>query len=211
MTFHSNTIFLACLALPALSAPLQAQVHYHGNDSPWGQRADSGPDAEVPGWFYNLGITGLRAQLVADEPKALLIKYVFPESPASGHVEIGDLIVGAGGQMFKEEHRNGYGENVFGADGPISELAHVLEECQGVDGKGKLSLTLRRGNETGKSCSTSVRSMEAMLATCPGTLREVGHGSRRIAPVPRRTSDEGWLVRRSRAQHVRAAGSAGER
>ena len=40
----------------------------------------SGPDAEVPGWYYNLGITGLRAQFVADEPKALLIKHVFPEN-----------------------------------------------------------------------------------------------------------------------------------
>jgi hypothetical protein len=48
--------------------------------------------------------------------KALLIKYVFPKSPADGHVKIGDLIVGANGQLFKEAHRNGYGEKVFGAD-----------------------------------------------------------------------------------------------
>ncbi len=169
MTFHSNTIFLACLALPGLSAPLQAQVHYHGNDSPWGQPADSGPDAEVPGWFYNLGITGLRAQLVADEPKALLIKYVFPDSPASGHVEIDDLIVGAGGQMFKEEHRNGYGESVFGADGPISELAHLLEECQGVEGKGKLLLTLRRGSETREVVLDIGQKYGKYAATWPGT------------------------------------------
>jgi len=101
----------------------------------------------VPGWFYNLGITGLRAQLVADEPKALLIKYVFPGSPADSQVKIGDLVVGAGGRMFQENHRNGYGEEVFGADGPISELAEVLEECQSADRKGKLPLTLRRGKE----------------------------------------------------------------
>ena len=48
-----------------LSSTLQAQVHYEKNH-PWDQRAGSGPDAKVPGWFYNLGITGLRAQLVAD-------------------------------------------------------------------------------------------------------------------------------------------------
>ena len=84
---------------------------------------------------------------MADEPKALLIKYVFPGSPADGQVKIGDLIVGAGGGMFKENHRNGYGEEVFGADGPISELAQVLEECQSADRKGKLPLTLRRGKE----------------------------------------------------------------
>lgn len=138
----------ACIAIACFANSLQAQVHYHSDTSPWQQRARSGPDAKVPGWFYNLGITGLRAQLVADKPKALLIKYVFPDSPASSHVAAGDLIVGAGGQLFKEPHRNGYGEKVFGADGPISELAKAIEESQSADGKGKLSLTLRRDSET---------------------------------------------------------------
>ncbi len=129
-----------------LSSTLPAQVHYEKNH-PWDQRAGSGPDAKVPGWFYNLGITGLRAQLSADEPKALLIKYVFPKSPADGQVKTGDLVIGAGGRMFKEPHRNGYGENVFGADGPISEFAQALEECQSADPKGMLPLTIRRGEQ----------------------------------------------------------------
>ena len=141
------TRWLAGLLLLCFVTPLQAQVHYHDNDSPWGQRAGSGPDAEVPGWFYNLGITGLRAQLIEDQPKALLVKYVFPKSPADGHVQAGDLIIGAGGQLFQEPHRNGYGERVFGADGPISEMAQVLEECQSADGQGKLPLTIRRGDK----------------------------------------------------------------
>ena len=55
---------MVCMACVCHASALQAQVHYHDINSPWGQRADSGPDAEVPGWFYNLGITGLRAQLV---------------------------------------------------------------------------------------------------------------------------------------------------
>ena len=148
MTHRSVMFRLVCLAFVGQTSGLQAQVHYHDNDSPWGQRADSGPDAEVPGWFYNLGITGLRAQLVEEEPKAFLIKYVFPESPASDHVKTGDFIIGAGGQLFQEPHRNGYGEDVFGADGPVMEMAKVLEECQSSDGKGKLSLTLQRGSET---------------------------------------------------------------
>ncbi|PHX76977.1 MAG: hypothetical protein CK544_05945, partial [Planctomycetaceae bacterium] len=67
---------ITALAL-SLVAPAQAQVHYHDDGQPWKQRADSGPDAEVPGWFYNLGITGMRAELVADAPKSLLIRYVF--------------------------------------------------------------------------------------------------------------------------------------
>ncbi len=169
MTTRSLMLRLACLALPCLAAPLQAQVDYFDNDSPWGQRAESGPDAEVPGWFYNLGITGLRAQLVADQPKALLIKYVFPKSAANGHVQIGDLIVGAGGQLFQEEHRDGYGEKVFGADGPISELAQVLENCQGSDGKGKLSLTLQRGGEMKEVVLDVGQKYGSYAATYPGT------------------------------------------
>ncbi len=139
---------LVCLGS---AAPLHAQVHYVTGDGfghPWSQRAGSGPDAVVPGWFYNLGITGLRAQLIADEPKALLIKFVFPQSPADGRVQVGDLVVGAGGRMFESEHKNGYGESVFGADGPIAELAAALEACQAAGGQGKLALMLRRGEET---------------------------------------------------------------
>jgi len=134
----------AALLVLALAPPLAAQVHY-SESSPWNQRASSGPDAEVPGWFYNLGITGMRARLLAEEPKALRIEYVFPGSPAAGKVEAGDLLVGAGGQTFQTAHRNGYGEEVFGADGPIAELARALEEAQGA--QGVLALTLRRGED----------------------------------------------------------------
>lgn len=168
MTTRSLTFLLVSLTYLCLAAPLQAQVDYDGNDSPWGQRAESGPDSDVPGWFYNLGTTGLRAQLVADQPKALLIKYVFPKSPANGVVKIGDLVVGAGGQLFKEKHRDGYGENVFGADGPISELAQELEDCQGGDGEGKLSLTLRRGGEIKEVVLDIGQKYGTYSATFPG-------------------------------------------
>lgn len=125
---------------------LKAQVHYHDDGNPWGQRTDSGPDADVPGWFYNLGITGLRAQLVEEHPKALQIKYVFDHSPADGIVIPGDLIIGVDGQPFREAHRNGYGESVFGGHGPVLELANALEACQSKDRQGKLPLTIRRNN-----------------------------------------------------------------
>ena len=39
-----------------MAGPLSAQVHYEG-ERPWSQKAGDGPDAEVPGWYYNLGIT----------------------------------------------------------------------------------------------------------------------------------------------------------
>jgi hypothetical protein len=146
MTTSTRILPLISLLFLCHASTSFSQVDYR-DQSPWDQRAESGPDANVPGWFYNLGITGLRAQLVPDEPKALLIKYVFPTSPAEGHVQIGDLIVGAGGKRFQENHRNGYGMKVFGADGPIAELALVLEQCQSTDRQGKLPLTIRRGRQ----------------------------------------------------------------
>jgi hypothetical protein len=148
MTIHTLLAPFAFAALLAgISAPLTAQVAYDGG-TPWNQRAESGPDAKVPGWYYNLGITGLRAELVAAEPKALLVKYVFPKTPAGKVIKVDDLIVGANGKLFQHPHRNGYGMEIFGADGPVAELAEALEACQGKSGTGKLSLTVRRGQET---------------------------------------------------------------
>jgi hypothetical protein len=167
MIAHFRFIRTASLALLGLSASLQAQVHYHPNGSPWTQRATSGPDAEVPGWFYNLGITGLRAQLVADEPKALLVKYVFPKSPTNDMVEAEDRIIGVGGQLFKNEHQNGYGMKVFGSVGPISEFADALEACQSPTGKGKLALTLRRGSATKEVVLDVGRKYGSYAATYP--------------------------------------------
>lgn len=137
--------FALTALLTAVSGSLPAQVHYDGR-TPWSQRADSGPDAEVPGWYYNLGLTGIRAELVANEPKALLVKYVLPKTPARKGVEIDDLIIGVDGKKFRKPHLNGYGIEVFGAQGPIEELAEALEACQGESGK--LTLMVKRGEET---------------------------------------------------------------
>jgi hypothetical protein len=137
-------VFIASVTLGCGSLP--GQVAYSG-DFPWSQRADSGPDAKVPGWYYNLGITGIRSELVAHKPKALLVKYVFPGTPARNLVRSGDWIIGVDGQQFLNPHRNGYGMEVFGADGPIAEFAAALEACQGKSGSGKLPLILSRGGK----------------------------------------------------------------
>jgi Family of unknown function (DUF6288) len=134
-----------CITLAVALAPLSsAQVHYHPDGNPWKQRANGGPDAEVDGWYYNLGITGLRVQLVEDAPKQLLVKYVFEDTPAARKVRPGDLIVGAGGERFVQEHQNGYGMDKFGPQGPLLEFAEALEASQGKAGKGNLALTLLR-------------------------------------------------------------------
>ena len=143
---------LAARLVPALAAlslalPAFAQVHYFPDGRPWNQRASAGPDAEVDGWYYNLGVTGLRVQLVADAPRHLLVKHVFEGTPAHRKVQVGDVITGAGGAPFETEHRNGYGMDVFGPDGPILETARALEACVGEEGEGRLALSLLRDGE----------------------------------------------------------------
>ena len=89
---------LVCVPLLAsiFAGSAAAQVHYHADGNPWKQRAGAGPDAEVDGWYYNLGVTGLRVQLVEESSRQLLVKHVFADTPASKKVRIGDVIVGAG-------------------------------------------------------------------------------------------------------------------
>ncbi|MEM7384573.1 MAG: DUF6288 domain-containing protein, partial [Verrucomicrobiota bacterium] len=129
-------IALVCLMF---LIPVRAQVVYNG-ESPWSERTDVAPDDVVPGWFYNLGITGLRVKLDPDQPRILVVKYVFPDTPAAGHVQVDDLISGVEGLPFAEDHQNGYGPEVFGAQGPIGEFGIALDRVQGEDGELELSL-----------------------------------------------------------------------
>lgn len=145
-SFSSRLLLLGWLAGGSLVVGAAAQVHYHEDGRPWSQRARHGPDAVVPGWFYNLGITGLRVELVADAPTHLVVRYVFVGTPADGRVRVGDHLVGAGGARFETPHRNGYGIEVFGAHGPVAAFADALEASQ-ARGQGKLALDLRRGEQ----------------------------------------------------------------
>ncbi len=139
---------LAVLTL-ASSALSSAQVHHFPDGRPWDQRADSGPDAQVDGWFYQLGITGIRVKLDDDHPTHLIVGHVFEGAPAEGRVEIGDHIVGAGGKPFETPHQNGYGMEFFGAVGPVSEFAAALEAATDGTSKASLRLTiLRDGKES---------------------------------------------------------------
>ena len=76
-------------ALPAIG-----QVHYHKDGRPWSVTTKRGPDAIAGGWYYNLGITGMRAILVEKEPTQLLVKYVFHGTPAHAKIKPGDLLIG---------------------------------------------------------------------------------------------------------------------
>ena len=131
-----------------LTLSIRSQVHYLGNGSPWNRKSESGPDAEVGGWYYNLGTTGIRVQLIAEAPKHLLVKYVFNNSPAWRKIHPNDILVGVDYQLFTIAHKNGYGMGKFGPDGPILEFATALESCQAESGKGLLPITLVRQEQT---------------------------------------------------------------
>ncbi len=138
---------LAPVAAAAAGSPA-AQVHYYENGGPWKQRARSGPDAEVPGWFYNLGTTGIRVELIKDRPEALMVRYVFADSPADGKVKVGDWIIGSGTKKWDVPHKNGYGMDKFGPDGPIAAFAAALERAHSKKGKGVLELQVEREGKT---------------------------------------------------------------
>ena len=133
--------FIFC-SVPALECI--SQVHYFEDGRPWKNRANGGPDREVDGWYYNLGVTGMRAELSASRPKHLLIRHVFAGSPADKQIQAGDYIVGVSGKAFETEHQNGYGEAVFGAKGPILDFANALESAQSISGKGQLTIDIDR-------------------------------------------------------------------
>ena len=141
--------------LVLFSAVANAQVHYHPDGGPWKQRARKGPDAVVDGWYYNLGETGIRVQLMEDTLHHLLVKHVFEGSPAHGRVKVGDVITGAGGRPFKTEHWNGYGMKVFGPEGPLLEFSKALSAAQSPKGKSKLLISLKRDG-TSKKVSLKV-------------------------------------------------------
>ncbi|NQU23226.1 MAG: PDZ domain-containing protein [Candidatus Nealsonbacteria bacterium] len=137
-------LFLLSFACPAA----WGQVHYHDSGMPWKHTTRNGPDAEVGGWYYNLGITGLRAELIKDQPTHLLIKYVFEDTPAHGEIQPDDVIVGANGKKFATPHRNGYSVEVFGGHGPIMDFGNALDESQGDELQGKLTVDVLREGKT---------------------------------------------------------------
>jgi len=78
------------------------------------------------GHWFNLGPTGARAMIAITEPRVFIVKYVFPKSPASGRLNVGDKIIGVNGKKFKETE-------VFytGYYGPRMELGKAIEESEG--------------------------------------------------------------------------------
>ena len=135
-----------CVAPLVLSLATAPPAWALRNKADWERTTKVGPDAEVPGFYIDLGITGARAMIAEAEPKALLVMFVFKDTPAFGNLTNGDKIVGANGRPFVTAHEFGYGMDKFGYEGPMMDFGNALEESQG-KGNGKLVLDVLRGDQ----------------------------------------------------------------
>lgn len=110
-------------------------------DWPWNLKLNGWHDREVAealgtGWFLNVGPTGIRARITHEHPQFLTVKYVFKKSPAAGVVVINDIIVGANGKKLTVPHTFGRGSRGRGGwAGPMEDMAKLIEDSQGKDGK----------------------------------------------------------------------------
>ncbi len=121
----TNTTWRAARCATLLFVALGLARPARGLDKvPWDLTTKVGPDAEVPGWYINLGLTGARAKLTQEDPKVLLAMFVFQDAPARGKLEKGDKIVGANGRPFETPHKFGYGMGKFGYEGPMMDLGN---------------------------------------------------------------------------------------
>jgi hypothetical protein len=146
----SKIIFMKYFLLTLILLPLtiRATTFNDKTNSPWKQKTSRGPDAEVDGWYINLGITGARAKLISSNLKCLVIMHVFKDTPAHGKLKKGDIVIGVNGKPFKTAHKNGYGISKFGGEGPLMDFGNALEESQTKDKKGLLTLDVVRKKET---------------------------------------------------------------
>jgi hypothetical protein len=108
----------------------------------WDMKVDRVPqnaemhDAGITTWTIPVGPTGIRAIITEANPTCFTVKYVFKNSPASGKIAPGDLICGANGKKIQTAHAIGKKRSgASGMEGPLTEMAPLIEAAQGGDGK----------------------------------------------------------------------------
>ena len=99
-------------------APLQAGPQA-ASEIPDFTDGDSIPEKATHDW--NLGPTGARGwmysnKLETSEARQIMITSVEPDSPADGILEPGDVILGAGGRLFKFDPRTELGQAISNAE-----------------------------------------------------------------------------------------------
>ncbi len=139
---------------------------------PWGVRVRAWQEAEVwealeKGWYLNVGPTGIRARITHEHPASFTVRYVFEDSPAHGRIHPGDIIVGANGEVMETPHQFGRGRGIDGWDGPLVEMARLIEDSQANDGQLEL-IVWRNGNEEEReTVALQIRPRERFSRTFP--------------------------------------------
>lgn len=159
--FLRLTSFVMALLLLVCHSSLA--INLGEDDYPWNGEANHPLDKPVKdkypdgSFFLNLGPTGLRARINEDTPTQFLIKFVFQDdkSPARGKINIGDVVVGANGEVFKNPHLFGRRGEAKGWDGPLMDLSRHIEDSQGTDGK--LSLIVWPGGNRTKQTNVELQ------------------------------------------------------
>jgi hypothetical protein len=137
-------------------------------DAAWTKGKPHG-EPQVGGYYMNLGPTGIRAQL---RELAFEVKYVFPDSPAAGRVQPGDLIVGVNDRPFKTPHTFGFDWNKAaktGYEGPMMDFGTAIEESEGKEGV--LTLMVKRGDKP-SSVKLQIRPLGKFSPTFPYKCRK---------------------------------------
>ena len=100
-------------------------------------RGDPIPEGAEHDW--NLGPTGARGwiyfeQLTTLKARQIRITQVSPDSPAAGKLEVGDVLLGAGGEAFSYDPRTELGRAITQAESERGggKLAQLLQELAAV-------------------------------------------------------------------------------
>jgi hypothetical protein len=130
-----TTCGVAILALSSNALALRDEK----NQGRWEKPCTNGPDAVVPGFLVNMGPTGARGILTK---QSFVVKFIFPETPASKVLKLDDEVHGANGKEFSEHT---FGTKLHGIEGPIQDMGMAIEDSEG--GDGVLNLMVKRGGE----------------------------------------------------------------
>ena len=214
--FLFSVSFFVLLLFPTASA----QVHYHENGQPWRQRARRGPDAVVEGWYYNLGITGLRAQLVADQADLAVDSSTFSTAVAGAS----EADQGRGLHHRRRwqavssiRTRTATGWTSSAPTGRSLEFAHARwKQHGGAQARGRLR-SVRCFDAViklaGRATKVEQEVRHVSSDSFPARLQE--DGDRILKPSSTSTwpniSNRRWVLGQRAAQHLRPAGAARER
>jgi len=139
-------------------------------DYPWKKGRVTWQEKEMfdvigPAWYLPVGPTGIRSQITTENPQYFTVRYVFKNSPATGKVKIDDIIVGANGIMLKRPHS--FAKRSQSWDGPLVDMAKLIEDSQGKDGKLHLIVWPAGKKEAQKTITVQIEAVGRFSPTFP--------------------------------------------